>query len=260
MSTRVTIPIALCLSLFASISHADEPKEDLHLFLLLGQSNMAGRGKIEEQDKQPDPRVLVFTEQKQWVPAVAPLHFDKPGAGVGPGRTFGIEVAKAKPEVTVGLIPCAHGGSAISSWEPGGYHAQTDGHPYDETLERARAALKSGTLRGILWHQGESDCSPERAVVYEEKLHALIARLREDLDAPNVPFIVGQMGQFPEKPWSAAKRRVDAAHQNLPKRIANTSFVSSDGLTDKGDAVHFDSASYRELGRRFAGAYLEMVE
>ena len=38
--------------------HADEPaklpaSEKFHLYLLVGQSNMAGRGKVEEPDKKP---------------------------------------------------------------------------------------------------------------------------------------------------------------------------------------------------------------
>jgi hypothetical protein len=221
---------------------------------------MAGRGKIEEEDRRPHPRVLTLTKDNRWVPAVDPIHFDKPGAaGVGPGRTFGIQIAENDPEITVGLIPCAAGGSPISTWEPGGYHDQTKSHPYDDALRRARFAMQTGTLAGILWHQGESDCQPDKAEVYEEKLHQLIARFRTDLAAPEVPFIAGQLGQFDGKPWSAEKQRVDRAHRDLPQKVARTAFVDSNGLHHKGDQVHFDAASYREFGRRYAKAYLDLV-
>ena len=235
------------------------PKEDFHLFLLVGQSNMAGRGKVEKQDKQPHPRVLMLTKDNRWVPAVAPLHFDKRSAGVGIGKTFASEIAKSNPKVTIGLIPCAAGGSPISSWEVGGYHAQTKSHPYDDAVKRVQFALKSGTLKGILWHQGESDSKPELAPVYEKKLHELIARFRKEVQLPDVPFIAGQMGQFVERAWSDAKKQVDSAHRNLPKSAKHTAFVSSDGLKHKGDQVHFDSASYRELGRRYAKAYRALI-
>jgi pimeloyl-ACP methyl ester carboxylesterase len=236
-------------------------KENFHLFLLLGQSNMAGRGKIAAEDQTPHPRVFTFRKEGRWAPATDPLHFDKPGVvGVGLGRTFGLELAEANPEITVGLIPCAAGGSPISSWAPGGYHTQTKSHPYDDALRRARVALKFGELKGILWHQGESDAQPDLAEVYEEKLHALIARLRSDLGAPNAPFIAGQMGQFPERPWSDAKKQVDAAHRALPQKVADTAFVSAEGLTHKGDEVHFSAESYRELGRRYAKAYLSAAK
>jgi hypothetical protein len=180
--------------------------------------------------------------------------------GVGLGRTFGIEIAEANPDVTVGLVPCAAGGSPIASWEPGGYHGQTKSHPYDDAIRRAKVALQAGTLKGILWHQGESDSQPGKAEVYQEKLHALIARFRNELEAPHVPFLAGQMGQFAERPWSDAKRLVDKAHRDLSDKVPHTAFVNSDGLTHKGDKVHFDAKSYREFGRRFANTYRAMGE
>lgn len=261
---RIALP-TLLLTLIAGLGplQADEidlpSRERFHLFLLVGQSNMAGRGKVSDEDRKPHPRVLMLTKGNTWAPAADPMHFDKPRVvGVGLGRTFGILVAKAEPGVTIGLIPCAAGGSPIASWAPGGYHSQTRSHPYDDALKRARIAMKAGVLKGILWHQGESDATPAKADAYEKKLHELVARLRKELDAPDVPFIAGQMGVFPERPWNDAKKRVDQAHRDLPKRVAHTAFVSSDGLTHKGDKVHFSAESYRELGRRYAAAYLKL--
>ena len=167
---------------------------------------------------------------------------------------------KANPEIVVGLIPCAVGGSPISTWEPGQYYPVTKSHPYDDALRRARAALKSGTLKGILWHQGESDSKPELAPLYKKKLHALIARFRKELSAPKVPFIAGQMGQFKERPWSDSKKQVDAVHRELPNDIPHSAYVNSDGLKHKGDNVHFDAASYREFGKRYAKAYFSLTE
>lgn len=236
-------------------------KENFHLFLLVGQSNMAGRGKVTEADQTRHPRVLKLTKENEWAPAVDPLHFDKPAiVGVGIGRTFGIEIASDAPEVTIGLIPCAVGGSPISSWEPGEYYRPTKSHPYDDAIRRAKVALKDGTLKGILWHQGESDSKPGSAEVYEQKLHALIARLRDELDAPSAPFIAGQLGQFKERPWNNERKLVNAAHQSLPAKVERTAFVNSDGLNHKGDEVHFDAASYRELGRRYVDAYRKLTQ
>ena len=255
---EVLFCIAFCLSapLMAEDSPAPKDPKQFHLFLLAGQSNMAGRGKVGPQDRKPHPRVLVFNKQGKWVPAIDPLHFDKPSiVGVGLGKTFAMDYAEAHPDVTVGLIPCAVGGSPIASWEAGGYHASTKTHPYDDTLKRMTKALPAGTLKGILWHQGESDSQAGPAKVYEEKLHDLIARFRREFKNPDVPFIVGQMGMFVERPWSKAKHKVDQVHQQLPEKISRTAFVKSDGLSHKGDEVHFDSASYRELGHRYFKAY-----
>ena len=54
------------------------PKDKLHLYVLFGQSNMAGRGVIEDQDRVPFPRVFTLTKEETWVPAVEPIHFDRP--------------------------------------------------------------------------------------------------------------------------------------------------------------------------------------
>jgi hypothetical protein len=237
------------------------PKEKFHLFLLIGQSNMAGRGAVEEQDLTPHPRVLMLTKAGEWAPAVDPLHFDKTAAGTGLGKTFAIQIAEANPGITIGLIPCAVGGSPLAAWQPGAFYEPTKSHPWDDTMRRAKLALASGELKGILFHQGESDASdPATAAAYEAKLHDLIARLRKELDAPNVPFIAGQIGQFAEKPWGDGQKQVDRVHRELPAKVAHTAFVSSEGLQHKGDNVHFDAASYRELGKRYAAAFKKLTD
>jgi hypothetical protein len=236
---------------------ADLPaKKNFHVFLLIGQSNMAGRGKVDPADNAPHPRVLMYTKEGEWKPAIDPLHFDKPKiVGVGPGRAFANAVAEADAGITVGVIPCAVGGSPISAWRPGAFYSPTKSHPWDDAIRRAKAALKDGTLKGILWHQGESDSKPGAAEIYEEKLHDLIARLRTELNAPTVPFIAGQMGIFKERPWSDAKKLVDRAHRELPGKVAATGFAGADGLAHKGDQIHFGTAGARELGRRYFEAW-----
>lgn len=234
-------------------------KENFHLFLLVGQSNMAGRGDMTADDTVPHPRVLMLNQAGQWVPAVDPLHFDKPKmVGVGLGRTFAAVVAAARPGVTIGLVPCAVGGSPIDSWRPGEYYQPTQSHPWDDAIRRAKLALAAGTLKGILWHQGESDANRELAPGYEAKLHALVARFRTELASPAVPFLVGQLGVFPDSPWNEFKHQVDAAHRALPGKVPHTAFVPADGLGHKGDKVHFSAEAYREFGRRYAAAYLKL--
>ncbi len=254
----------LALIFFALLGFAaaqDTPlpsKDKFHLFLLVGQSNMAGRGVVEEQDKTPHPRVLMLSKDGKWVPAIDPMHFDKPAAGVGLGKTFGQLIAEANPGVTIGLIPCAVGGSHIDAWKPGVFYTPTKCYPWDDMAKRAAIALPAGTLKGILWHQGEGDSLPELGPTYEPKLHDLVVRLRKEFNAPDVPFIAGQMGKFADVPWTPEKVIVDQAHQDLAKKVPHTAFVSAEGLKHKGDKVHFDSPSFRELGKRYAEAFLMM--
>jgi len=258
--THITSSI-LALAIFtAPVFAGEEPEDDLpakesfHLFLLAGQSNMAGRGIVEPLDREIHARVLALSKEGKWEPAVDPIHFDKGSAGVGLGKSFGIAVAEGNEEITIGLIPAACGGSPISTWKPGGYHDQTKSHPYDDAIARTRRAMRDGVLKGILWHQGESDSRPELAEKYKQESKDLIERFRKDLDAPSVPFIIGQLGQF-GRPWSEPRKLVNQAHVSLAEEFPAVGFVPSDGLTCKKDNIHFDANSLREFGRRYAEVY-----
>ena len=225
------------------------------LYLLAGQSNMAGRGTVEADDRVPVAGIMMLDRTMTWVSAVDPVHFDKPSAGVGPGRAFAIALHTADESRAIGLVPAAVGGSPIASWAPGAHDAATRTHPYDDALARARVAMRDGHFRAILWHQGEADATPERSVLYADRLRTLITRLRTELGDPSLPFVIGQLGQFPRRGWSAAQVRVDSAQRAVAATTPGVAFVSSDGLHHRGDSLHFDSASARELGRRYAVAY-----
>ena len=253
----IALIISGCSTAMKPGEHMPTNKENLHLYLLLGQSNMAGRGEVGEQDRQSHPRVLTLSKENKWVVAVDPIHFDKDIAGVGPGLTFGKVLADKKPDITIGLIPCAAGGSSIIHWKAGAWFEQTKSHPYDEAIKRAKIALKNGVLKGILWHQGEGDSIEESAPAYEQNLMGLIDKIRRDLDSPELPFVVGEMGDLwmDEHPFA---RVVNDMLKRIPDSVEHTACVSAQGLTVKDDRVHFDTKSAREMGRRFAGAMMEL--
>src|SRR5699024_7187519 len=142
-----------------------------------------------------------LSKNGKWVPATEPIHYDKPVAGVGPGRSFGKVIKSRDTTIKVGLIPCAVGGSSITVWKPGGYHQQTQTHPYDDCIARAQKARKDGTLKAILWHQGASDSNPDQAPPYKKRLYKFVKDFRNDLGTPNLPFIAGELGQFDCCPW-----------------------------------------------------------
>lgn len=240
--------ITFCCVLFgASPVFAETAPDHMRLFLLMGQSNMAGRGKVEPRDQVTDPRIFMLTKARQWVPAKEPLHFDKgPGTGVGMGLEFARTLLASDPKITVGLIPCAKGGSALDAWKAGG-------ELYTEAVARAREAMKSGTLAGILWHQGESDHMHERVVTYGDRFAAMIAQLRKDLAAENVPVVIGELGRF--QPLS---REFNAALPKISRQLPLCASVTSEDLGHKGDGLHFDAASQRILGQRYAAAFLKL--
>ena len=259
LGTRTLIGLLLggCQSTVrrAGLTEADQ----MDIFLLAGQSNMAGRGTIEPFDQLVWPNLASLGRGGGWGPATEPVHFDKARAGVGPGLTFGRVVADACPDRKIGLIPSACGGSPISAWRPGAYHAMTESHPYDDAVARTQHALADGRLRAILWIQGESDSTSELAPLYYERLKELIISLRRDLGAESVPFIIGRLPRFPSSAVNPAREAVTAAQQRVARELPQVYFVDMPVLTSLPDGIHADAASAREMGRRLAETYLHLA-
>lgn len=230
---------------------AQASKNNTDVYLLIGQSNMAGRGLIEAQDQVPHPRVFVHSLQKGWQLALDPLHHDKVNAGVGLGSWFGKSMADAHAKSFIVLVPAAVGGTPLARWMKGG-------DLYRQAVEQAKAAMKQGTLKGILWHQGENDAdTSEHARSYADRLKQMVADLRSELGAGEVPFIAGQLGPFlisnppPETPFASI---INEQLESLKTQIPHFSVVSAEQLTSMPDNIHFDTLSLREFGTRYAEA------
>lgn len=244
---RCFIPTAITILLAAASAIAEPAPKQMKLFLLIGQSNMAGRGKVEAQDTVENPHIFMLTKDLKWVPAKDPLHFDKPAAGVGLGSEFAREVLKADPQATIGLIPCAVGGTSLDQWKAGGAL-------YNTAVARTREAMKNGALAGILWHQGESDAiNPALVETYIERLDDMIGKLRKDLDAEKVPVVTGELIHGHKN-----NDAINAELAKAPKKIPFSCLVSSEGLGNK--ALHFGSADLRTFGKRYAAEYLKLAK
>lgn len=222
-------------------------KSKFHIFVLMGQSNMAGSGHpVLAEYKHSNPNVLILGRDYKWNDAVVKL-----GQGMGPGYSFARHYAELHPEVTVGLIQGARGGRSIKELSKGG--KDRDGAPnYDNTMKQIKEAMKVGTLKGILWHQGESDCGDPK---YVEKLKSLVDDLRADTGEKNVIFIAGELGRYAT--WTA---RFNNLIPSAKTAIPACGVVSSEGLMDLGDKVHFSGFSVEIMGSRYLMEYLKMKE
>ena len=242
-----------------------QKKEDFHVFLLMGQSNMNGAAKTKEGDEKPTPHVLGLVKESEkapkWVPAAHPLQNFPQRKSFSLGIPFAKQYLIDHQGITVGLIPAARGGHSIGRLRKG-----TEGYSF--AIEQAKFAMKQGTLKAILWHQGESDTVSNRtADAYKEKLEQLITQLRNDLGKPNLPFIVGNLAEFygtgpghnkPERVKNINKVR--ATLRAIPTEVANTGFVeSTDCKSMDRHMVHFDRDSYILLGKRYAEVYKKMA-
>jgi len=248
-STIFTAFAAMACLVAVTRSHAEPAAREI--YLLIGQSNMAGRGVVEESDRQTDPRIWMFAESGEWKPAEEPIRYDKPAhAGVGPGLAFGRAMAKALPAAEIGLVNRAFGGTTVAQWKKGG-------QLYNDAVSAAKAAAGQGTIRGILWHQGESDYRRMVKETYKAAMVELIANLRKDLGVPELPVVLGELGSYLQ-PTDPSPQVVNDVLHEISKEIPKVGIASSEGLKDKGDKLHFDTASQRIFGQRYAAEMIRL--
>ena len=199
---------------------------------------MAGRAPFTEQEAGVIDRAYLLNGDNQWEGAKNPLNrYSTIRKGLGmqkmnPGYSFAKLMLELNGEVSIGLVVNAKGGSSIKQWAKGTKF-------YNDAVERTKAAMETGELKGILWHQGESDAKDAQ---YLEKLSALVQNLRDDFGIPKLPFVAGQVNNVPLVNEQIAK---------LPGTVEATSFISSEGLKAM-DRWHFDAASVKLMGQRYA--------
>ena len=242
-------------------------KKDFHLFLLMGQSNMSGGVGLRAGDNQPVPRILKMLYAKEgkepnWAHGAHPLHPRRPNrkARFGPGLSFAEAYVSDKPGAVVGLIPMAWGGRSIVQLGKGS-------QIYSDSIRHTKAAIQVGTLKGVLWHQGESDTVEQaRTDAYEKRLHRLIEDFRKDLGSPQLPFIVGNLAEFygtgqdHKAPDRVARiTKIKGILRSLPEKVPYTGFVESTGCSPAAGAkVHFDRKSCLLMGKRYARVYADL--
>jgi hypothetical protein len=230
---------------------ASESAPTFHVFLLLGQSNMAGYPKAQPADRVEDPRVRVLgfdtcaatgRQPDVWDTAAPPLH-ECWNDGLGPGDYFAKSLlAVLAAGDTLGLVPSAISGERIETF------LKVGGTKYDWILQRARLAQQAGgKIDGILFHQGESNNGDPS---WPEKVKTLVTDLRSDLGLGPVPFLAGELLY---SGGAAGHNRLVA---QLPSLISNAYVISANGLVvDPADTqwnLHFDHDSQVEFGKRYA--------
>ena len=224
----------------------------LDLFLLIGQSNMAGRGTLSSDYLDTLNNVYLLTRNNSMEPAINPLNkYSNIRKGlkmqqIGPGYEFSKKIV-AETGIQIGLIVNARGGSSINSWEKG----NSDRY-YEKTISRMKASLKWGTLKAILWHQGESDSG--QSGTYMKKLSSMVENFRTDLGYPKVFFVAGELAY-----WRKESMPFNAMIRTISTFIPASSWVSANGLTPLINTTdpHFDAPSQLILGERYAEKILQ---
>ena len=271
-------------SLAVLLSHATttfaEPDPNFYIYLCFGQSNMEGGGRIEEKDRAVDSRFQVLADfdtparnrkKGGWYDAVPPLTRRTRGFSIV--DSFGRTMVENLPEnIKVGVVKVGAAGTRIEFWDKDNYQRyldglpasdaykvnvakEYDGNPYAYFLELAKIAQKSGVIKGILLHQGESNFEDQD---WPKKVKTVYDNLIKDLNLKpeSVPLLAGEVVNADQK---GEKANANVIMKKLPETLANSCVISSAGLPANADHLHFTGESYRQFGKRYAAQMLSIL-
>lgn len=271
-----TILFLIGCVLFSAQNFYAAPDPNFYIFLCFGQSNMEGQGTIESQDLNVDSRFVMMSSltcgsrtQGEWYTATPPLA--RCNTKLGPVDYFGRTLVEELPEnIKIGVITVAVAGCDIQLFEKDNYMSyvssaqswmqssinQYGGNPYGRLIEVAKKAQEDGVIKGILLHQGETNTGQQN---WPTRVKGVYDNIIKDLglNANDVPLLAGEVVRTEQGGSCGSMNSIIA---NLPNTISNAHVVSAEGLGHQGDNLHFTSASYRTLGKRYAEKMLSLLD
>jgi len=278
MKTKIAFLLVFAGLVF-SVTKVFSQDKNFHIYLCLGQSNMEGNARIQAQDTvNIDPRFMVLSTVEcdkkgrtkgNWYTAVPPLC--RCNTGLTPADYFGRTLVANLPEkVKVGVINVAIGGCKIELFDKSNYQSyvatapswmigminQYDGNPYARLVEMGKVAQKTGVIKGILLHQGESNTND---TLWTKKVKLVYDNLMKDLklNPKKVPLLAGELVNADQKGACASMNAIIAT---LPQVIPNAYIIPSTGCPGAPDHLHFTAEGYRELGKRYAAQMLSILK
>ena len=253
---------------------------NFHIYLCFGQSNMEGNAQWEDVDNEVDSRFQMlattnFDNPKRtmgnWYTANCPIV--SPVGKLGPTDYFGRTMVAAMPtNVKIGVVAVAMGGSPIEMFDKDKYEQKLKdnptewwaqlsknyygSNPYGRLIEMAKKAQESGVIKGILLHQGCSNCgNPEWPNMVKKIYNDMLADL--NLNAEDVPLFVGET-EYENMGGGCSSHNTVVA--KIPSVIPTGHVVSAEGIPGNGtDPWHFSAAGYRTLGKRYAFEALKVM-
>ena len=254
------------------------PDPNFHIYLAFGQSNMEGQGGIESQDRTVDSRFQVMwtanngscagnRSSGNWYDATPPLA--SCNGKLGPADYFGrTMVEKTDPQIKVGVIVVAVAGCSIKLFDKDSYKSVTGGdswytsrvndyggNPYGRLIEMATKAKQAGVIKGIIFHQGETDAGDGQWPSKVKRVYDNIIKQLE-LEDDDIPLLAGEVLR------TGVSKGANNNIAKLPQQSRNFYVISSEGLTqplNDGQNVHFTSQEYRDLGKRYAEKMIEVL-
>lgn len=316
MTRHVTLALLLLLA-FTGPAWAEPPAGKIKVFLLIGQSNMQGKGSLEHLQQLAEKEPAKFghlRKEGQWtsrddVFVIFPSLDRKndqigklsvgytwpPKQRIGPELGFG-EVVGDQLEEPVLLLKCCWGGQSLDvdfrppsagwerkfdladreQWKPG-----SQGWAYKQIFNNLHIGLddigahlpelkgREYEIVGVVWFQGWNDLiNADRVAHYEQNLVHFIRDLRTHLQKPDLPIVIGVMGQDGDKPADNMKKmraaqEAPAALEEFKKNVVAVPTAPYWDATTKYDGgYHYNGSArfYYEAGRAFGKAMLGLLE
>lgn len=231
-------------------------EENIRSFLMIGQSNMAGRGEFRDVEPIENPDCFML-RMGRWQQMYEPINPDrdiftiKYHSGISLAASFADELQKLSG-YRIGLIPCADGGTSIDQWMPGEVL-------FDHAVMMTRLAMRSSTFCGFLWHQGEADSYEGKLDAYKYKFITMISAMRRELSAEDLPVIIGELSEDIERLERPNIIKMNENFHAIADELPHCAVVSSKGLMLKPDRLHFNAVSLREFGKRYFEAYCKIT-
>lgn len=260
---KILAAIIIFIGLYAcqsqkQASNINSRQKQVWVFLMAGQSNMAGRGIVEAQDTILNSRIMTINKDYLITPAKEPLHFYEPKLkGLDCGLSFANTLLKeVDKDITILMIPTAVGGSSSRQWL--GDSVYRNVQLLTNFRQKMEFAKAHGIVMGVLWHQGESDANAKSIPLYKDNLKKLFGIFRTYAANDKLPILIGELGAYSKTPfeWNAINEIIRQYVASDP----NAYLISTGDLKHKGDFIHFDSEGQRLIGQRFAEAYLKSVK
>ena len=231
------------------------PDVEYDLYLLLGQSNMVGYAPLEEKDTAAIRGVWLLNDKGEIIPATSPINRFSTIRFMGQtyyglGSSFSKRVRHQTGRYIL-LVSNARGGSAIAEWQK-----ESTYNFYSESVRRTKQALAHPgvKLKAILWHQGESDCTrPEFEDYWYSHLSKMVEDFRADFGNPELPIVIGQTYA-----GASYADKMNPVMEKVSDYISFSSWVSSEGCADLGDAIHFSRDGYDLIGARYADEIIKL--
>lgn len=267
---------------------------DADIWVLAGQSQMAGAGRVP--DTTSNPNIMMLNMDDKWMVAKNPLHriFEavapayengfcdllpdslknsekahaqfkllaqlskqNPIGGVGPGLYFAKHIFEntGRP---IGLIPCALGGSRMDQWYPEN-KSDLNNSLYGSMINRIHSVGKE-KVKGFIWSQGESEAMKLKTNEYEVDLLRLIEAVRKEVGNLDLPVILIQIGRFIK--YDQKQDRTWEEIREIQRRVAHNTknvFMITGIDLPLDDCAHISTDGQQRLGKHLAEIALTYV-